>query len=84
MTSQWHELFSPTILETYVPQRFIDIVNDVGDDVLSDKNKSAQWDFSDKLVGKVSAEVQIPISDKNTKKYLADTMKRVVWNTSTR
>ena len=76
MTSQWHELFSPTILETYVPQRFIDIVNDVGDDVLSDKNKSAQWDFSDKLVGKVSAEVQIPISDKNTKKYLADTMKK--------
>ena len=76
MTNQWHEVFSPTILETYVPQRFIDIVNEVGDDVLSDNNKSAQWDFSNKLVGKVSAEVQIPITDKNTKKYLADTMKK--------
>ena len=76
MTNQWHEVFSPTILETYVPQRFIDIVNEVGDDVLTDKNKSAQWDFSDKLVGKVSAEIQIPITDKNTKKYLADTMKK--------
>ena len=76
MTNQWHEVFSPTILETYVPQRFIDIVNEVGDDVLSDNNKSAQWDFSNKLGGKVSAEVQIPITDKNTKKYLADTMKK--------
>ena len=76
MTNQWHEVFSPTILETYVPQRFIDIVNEVGDDVLSDNNKSAQWDFSNKLVGKVSSEVQIPITDKNTKKYLADTMKK--------
>ena len=76
MTNQWHEVFSPTILETYVPQRFIDIVNEVGDDVLNDNNKSAQWDFSNKLVGKVSAEVQIPITDKNTKKYLADTMKK--------
>ena len=72
----WKQTFSPTILETYVPQRFIDIVNEVGDDVLSDNNKSAQWDFSNKLVGKVSAEVQIPITDKNTKKYLADTMKK--------
>ena len=51
-------------------------MNEVGDDVLNDNNKSAQWDFSNKLVGKVSAEVQIPITDKNTKKYLADTMKK--------
>lgn len=72
----FHEVFSPTILETIVSQRFVDLVNEVGDTVLNDEKKSSAWDFSDKLVGKVSAEIQIPISNPEDKKYLADTMKK--------
>jgi hypothetical protein len=79
MTAQiqtWHEVFSPTILETTVPKRFIDIVNEVGDDVLNNEKRSTSWDFSDKLVGKVHKEIQIPIRDKSDKKYLSDIMKQ--------
>ena len=39
-TQKFHEIFSPTIMETEVSEKFIDIVNKVGDDVLSDDNKS--------------------------------------------
>ena len=46
---QWeatiHEPFSPVLLETKVPKKFVDIVNKVGDEVLSDDRKSAQWDL---------------------------------------
>ena len=72
MINQWHEVFSRVILETSVPKKFVDIVNEVGDEVLSDEKKSAQWDFSDKLVGKVSKEIQIPITSKEDNKYLSD------------
>ena len=69
------EPFSPAILERQVPQKFIDIVNRVGDEVLSDETKSREWDFSEDLVGKVRKEVQIPIVDKAEKKYCLDYMK---------
>ena len=69
------EPFSPAILERQVPQKFIDIVNRVGDEVVSDETKSREWDFSENLVGKVSKEVQIPIVDKAEKKYCLDYMK---------
>ena len=69
------EPFSPAILERQVPQKFIDIVNRVGDEVLSDETKSREWDFSENLVGKVSKEIQIPIVDKAEKKYCLDYMK---------
>ena len=69
------EPFSPAILERQVPQKFIDIVNRVGDEVLSDETKSREWDFSENLVGKVRKEVQIPIVDKTEKKYCLDYMK---------
>ena len=69
------EPFSPAILERQVPQKFIDIVNRVGDEVLSDETKSREWDFSENLVGKVSKEVQIPIVNKAEKKYCLDYMK---------
>lgn len=69
------EPFSPAILERKVPQKFIDIVNRVGDEVLSDETKSREWDFSENLVGKVRKEVQIPILDKAEKKYCLDYMK---------
>jgi len=76
-THKFHEVFSPTILETDVPRRFVDVLNMVGDDVLSSSVKSAKWDWSHKLVGKVSKEVQIPLADKNDREFLFRTMKSV-------
>ena len=69
------EPFSATILERQVPDRFFEIVNQVGDEVLSDDTTSAEWDFSENLVGKVSKEVQIPLTDKEERKYTLDFMK---------
>ena len=69
------EPFSATILERQVPDRFIEIVNKVGDEVLGDEATSAEWDFSENLVGKVSKEVQIPLTDKEERKYTLDFMK---------
>ena len=66
---KFHKPFSPTIMETEVPKRFIDIVNEIGDEVLSDDKKSAQWDWSNHLVGKVHKEVQIPIVNKEDGDY---------------
>ena len=59
--SKFVEPFSPTIMETKVSEQFIDTVNAVGNDVLSSDTKSIQYDWSHKLVGKVSKEIQIPI-----------------------
>jgi|TARA_R100000482_G_scaffold120937_1_gene66625 hypothetical protein len=73
--SKFHEVFSPTILETQVPDRFVDIINRVGDNVLSNSMSIAKWDWSHKLVGKVSSEVQIPISDKDEKEFLFKIMR---------
>ena len=73
--SKFHEVFSPTILETQVPDRFVDIINKVGDNVLSNSMSIAKWDWSHKLVGKVSSEVQIPVSDKNEKDFLFKIMR---------
>ena len=69
------EPFSATILERQVPDRFIEIVNEIGDEVLSDDTTSAEWDFSENLVGKVSKEVQIPLTNKEERKYTLDFMK---------
>ena len=55
-----------------VPQKFIEIVNKIGDEVLSDDKKSAQWDWSNHLVGKVHKEVQIPIVNKEDGDYCKD------------
>jgi len=76
MTPKFHSPFSPMIMESQVPDRFVEIINRTGDDVLSDDNKSAQWDWSHKLVGKVHKEVQIPISDKEEKEFLFNVMKQ--------
>ena len=70
------EVFSPTIMESKVSQRFIDIVNASGDDVLSSDKKSAKWDWSHKLVGKVSKEIQIPIDDADDRDLLFTTMRQ--------
>ncbi len=76
MNQKFHEPFSPTILETEVPQEFLDVINKVGDEVLSDDKKSARWDWSHKLVGKVHKEVQIPIVDKEQILFCQTTVKQ--------
>ncbi len=76
MTQKFHEPFSPTILETTVPQRFVDIVNDVSDDVLSSEEKSKKWDWSHKLVGKVNKEILIPLTNEEDKLYLLQIVKQ--------
>ena len=73
--TNWHRPFSPLILETTVPKDFINIINKIGDEVLSDENKSAQWDWSNHLVGKVHKEIQIPISNKEDSDYCKDVIK---------
>ena len=70
-----HETFSPTILEFQVPDKFVDMVNLVGDVVLGDDKLSKQWDFSDNLVGKVSKEVKIPMASKEDGVYLKSVLK---------
>ena len=76
MTQKFHEPFSPTILETTVTDKFVRIVNDVSDDVLSSEEKSKQWDWSNKLVGKVSKEILIPLTSEEDKQYLLKTVKQ--------
>ena len=76
MTQKFHEPFSPAILETEVTKRFVKIVNDVSDDVLSSEEKSKKWDWSNQLVGKVSKEVLIPLTSAEDKAYLLKTVKQ--------
>ena len=52
-------------METEAPQKFIDIINNTGDEVLKDDGLSKKYDFSDNLVGKVHKEVSIPVPDKD-------------------
>ena len=73
---KFHEVFSPTIMETTVSNKFLNIINKTSDGVLSDKKKSIKYDWSHKLVGKVSKEVQIPITDKEEKDYCLTAMKQ--------
>ena len=75
MTLKFHEPYSPAIMETTVPKKFVDMVNTISDGVLSDKKKSLQWDFSHRLVGKVNKEIQLPIYNKSEGDYLKKIMK---------
>ena len=78
-TENWnattHEPFSPLIIETSVPEKFVNIINKVGDEVLSDEQKSAQWDWSNNLVGKVHKEIQIPMVNRSEGDYCKDIMR---------
>ena len=67
--AKYHTPFSPTIMEMEVPEKFINLINKIGDEVLSDDKKSAQFDWSNHLVGKVHKEVQIPIVNKEDGDY---------------
>jgi hypothetical protein len=76
MTQKFHEPFSPTILETTVPEKFVDIVNNISDDILSSDVKSKKWDWSHKLVGKVNKEIQIPLTNEEDKLFLLEIIKQ--------
>ena len=75
MTPKFHRPFSPTIMESTVPDKFIEIVNDTADKVLGSEAASVEWDWSHKLVGKVHKEVQIPVRNKEHRKLLFTTMR---------
>ena len=75
MAQKFHRPFSPMIMESTVPDKFIKIVNDTADKVLGSESASIEWDWSHKLVGKVSKEVQIPVRNKEHRELLFSTMK---------
>jgi len=75
MTQKFHRPFSPMIMESTVPDKFVKIVNDTADKVLGSESASIEWDWSHKLVGKVSKEVQIPVKNKEHRQFLFSTMK---------
>lgn len=70
----WYSPFSPTIMQTTVSLEFLSIVNKVGDEVLNDEEKSKQFDWSNKLVGKVHKEVKIPLN-KEEEEYVSNELK---------
>ena len=76
MKTKFYEPFSPIILETKVPTKFVNIMNTIGDSVLSDDEKSVKWDHSSNLVGKVHKEVRIPAPRNEDKEFLFRTMKQ--------
>lgn len=76
MIPKFHEPYSPAIMETEVPKRFVNIINKIADEVLSDEQKSQQWDFSHRLVGKVTKEIQVPVSNKKDGDFLKSIMKQ--------
>jgi len=62
-------------MESTVPDKFVEIVNDTADKVLGSETASIEWDWSHKLVGKVHKEVQIPVRNKEHREFLFTTMK---------
>ena len=72
---KFHRPFSPMIMESEVPNKLVEVVNETADKVLSDEQSSIRWDFSNKLVGKVHKEIQIPVVDKGDREFLFSTMK---------
>ena len=63
------------IMESTVPDKFVEIVNDTADKVLGSETASVEWDWSHKLVGKVHKEVQIPVRNKEHRELLFTTMR---------
>tara|TARA_Y100000817_G_scaffold313697_1_gene310414 strand:+ start:1759 stop:2433 length:675 start_codon:yes stop_codon:yes gene_type:complete len=76
MAPKFHEPFSPAIMETTVPKKFVDLINKKADEILSDDEQIKKWDFSNNLVGKVRNEVQVPITKQKHREYLLNIMKQ--------
>ena len=62
-------------MESEVPKKFVEIVNETADKVLNSDTASIEWEWSHMLVGKVHKEVQIPIRNKEHRELLFTTMK---------
>ena len=77
MTPKFHKPFSPMIMETEAPKRFVNTINKIADKILDSEAASVEWDWSHMLVGKVHKEVQIPIRNKDDKEFLLNVMKSV-------
>ena len=75
MISEFHAPFSPVIMVSMVPDRFIEIVNERADIVLNSEVYSAKFDWSDNLVGKVHKEVLVPVKNEDDREFLFATMK---------
>ena len=76
MNPKFHKPFSPMIMESEVPKRFVNTINDTADKVLGSEAASIEWDWSHMLVGKVHKEVRIPIKkNKDDKEFLLNVMK---------
>ena len=75
MISEFHAPFSPVIMVSMVPDRFIENVNERADIVLNSEVYSAKFDWSDNLVGKVHKEVLVPVKNEDDRKFLFATMK---------
>ena len=54
-----HTPFSPMLMEFKMPQSYVDTLNEYGDKISSDSEKSKQLDFSNNLVGNVKQEHQV-------------------------
>ena len=61
-------------METNVPQKFIDIVNDVGDEVLNDEKKVSNMIGLTNLLAK-SVKVQIPVRTQEDRDLLFKVMR---------
>ena len=46
MTPKFHSPFSPLIMETEAPKKFVDKINDTADKVLGSDAASVEWDWS--------------------------------------
>ena len=77
MTPKFHKPFSPMIMETEAPKKFVNTINKIADKILDSEAASVEWDWSHMLVGKVHKEVQIPIRNKDDKEFLLNVMKSV-------
>ena len=75
MTPKFHKPFSPMIMETEAPKRFVNTINKIADKILDSEAASVEWDWSHMLVGKVHKEVRIPIRNKDDKEFLLNVMK---------
>ena len=68
MTSQQvsydiYKPFGPSVLKSSVPQNGIDLINKIADDILRDKKKRKDYDYSHNLAGNTKYEVALPLKD---------------------
>jgi len=55
--------FGPSVLKSSVPQAGIDLVNKIADDILRDKKKRKDYDYSSNLAGNIKYEVALPLKN---------------------